>query len=376
MSGIYIHIPFCKKACHYCNFHFSTSLRNKDAMLNALKKELLLRRDYLNNEKIKTIYFGGGTPSMLDIQDLNDLLDIIYKNFQVDSDAEITLEANPDDLSQKKLYELKNETSVNRLSIGIQSFNEADLKYMNRAHDAKEAIKCLENARKIGFDNVSADLIYGTPSLSDEQWMENIKTIADFEIPHLSCYALTVEPKTALQHLIISGKTENIDEEQTARQFEILLEKSALYGYEQYEISNFCRPGFYSRHNTSYWNGITYLGIGPSAHSFNGNSRQWNIANNSKYIAAIEKEDLPFEIEILNKKDVYNEYLLTALRTKNGIDINHVKLNFGEDLAQQLLSKIDSYLRRELLIQEKDKYLLSDQGKLLADSIISDLFIV
>lgn len=375
MSGIYIHIPFCKKACHYCNFHFSTSLKLKKPMLDAIKKELELRSGYLDNEIVETVYFGGGTPSILDTGDLMEIWDIVQKNYSLSRDLEVTLEANPDDLNLEKLKNLKDYTPINRFSIGIQSFHEADLQYMNRAHQSKEAFFCIENALKVGFNNLSVDLIYGTPTMNDEQWMYNLNTIFDFGIPHLSSYALTVEPKTALEHLIEKKKTVPVEEDHSARQFEILVESTSSKGYEHYEISNFCIPPHYSKHNTSYWLGKKYLGIGPSAHSFNGISRQWNIANNAKYIEGYESNQPLFEMEELSEKEQFNEYIMTGLRTKFGIDLNLINQKWGQIIPNNFFDKIDSLSENELIIKKVEICTLSNQGKIISDSIIAELFL-
>ena len=375
MSGIYIHIPFCKKACHYCNFHFSTSLKLKKPMLDAIKKELELRSGYLDNEIVETVYFGGGTPSILDTGDLMEIWDIVQKNYSLSRDLEVTLEANPDDLNLEKLKNLKDYTPINRFSIGIQSFHEADLQYMNRAHQSKEAFFCIENALKVGFNNLSVDLIYGTPTMNDEQWKYNLNTIFDFGIPHLSSYALTVEPKTALEHLIKKKKTVPVEEDHSARQFEILVESTSSKGYEHYEISNFCIPPHYSKHNTSYWLGKKYLGIGPSAHSFNGTSRQWNIANNAKYIEGYESNQPLFEMEELSEKEQFNEYIMTGLRTKFGIDLNLINQKWGRIIPNNFFDKIDSLSENELIIKKVEICTLSNQGKIISDSIIAELFL-
>jgi oxygen-independent coproporphyrinogen-3 oxidase len=374
MSGIYLHIPFCKQACHYCNFHFSTSLRHRGPMLEAIKKELLMRKDYLEGQKIKTVYFGGGTPSLLTAAEILDIWKLIEQHYDLDKEMEVTLEANPDDLSLERLQAYKLYSPINRLSIGIQSFHEGDLQYMNRAHSGVEAKDCLGQALATGFSNISIDFIYGTPTMSDDQWRYNLRTAFAYGIPHISCYALTVEPKTALQHMIVKGKTTEVSEEQTARQFEILLAEMKAQGYEQYEISNFCRPPHYAQHNSSYWRGAHYLGVGPSAHSFNGHSRQWNIANNAKYIKALEEEQLAFEIEELSVQDQYNEYLLTALRTKWGVDLEHISKHWGKEAEAAFQEKTANYMQDGYIKKVHERLILTDEGKLLADHIISDLF--
>ncbi len=374
MSGIYLHIPFCKQACHYCNFHFSTSLKYKSDMVAAIIREIELQKDEWNHLPINTIYFGGGTPSLLTVSELEDIFAALNTAFGIQADAEITLEANPDDVTPDSLRDLRN-TPINRLSIGIQSFSEADLQYMNRAHNAHEARACLENALQAGFTNLTADLIYGTPGMSDEQWRENLHTLFDLGIPHISCYALTVEERTALAHFIQKGKSAPVDDVQSARQFDILVNEMQTHNYEHYEISNFCKSGNYSRHNTAYWQGESYLGIGPAAHSFDGERRSWNVANNAQYIRDIQTGKIPCEIEELTPKDRFNEYLMTGFRTKWGCDLNKIR-DFGEAFGQHFIEAIQPYLDEKIIIQEGDIFRLSDKGKFLSDGIISDLFLI
>jgi oxygen-independent coproporphyrinogen-3 oxidase len=372
MPGIYLHVPFCKQACHYCNFHFSTSLQQKDAMVDAILLDLEHQKNYLNGAELTSIYFGGGTPSLLSQQDLERIFSQIYTLHKVATGAEITLETNPDDLSLEKLQELKN-TPVNRLSIGIQSFAEVDLQFMNRAHNASEARTSIENALKVGFDNLTVDLIYGSPTTSDEQWAENLATIFNYPIAHLSAYCLTVEAKTALDHFVRQGKAPAVDEEQAARQFQYLLDRTREQGFEHYEISNFAKPGWYARHNSSYWLGDHYLGVGPAAHSFNGKSRQWNIANNSKYIQIFQENkdrDGLFELEILTPDQRYNEYVMTSLRTIWGTDLAKIP----DGYQTHFLSKIKPYLLQDQVQQTGHIFQLTDTGKLLADRIAMELF--
>ena len=292
MAGIYLHIPFCKQACHYCDFHFSTSMKMKDDFVNALRKEIAMQKDYLKGEPVETIYFGGGTPSLLSYEELMMLLEEVHKHYALIDHPEITLEANPDDLTPKKLKELQ-RTSVNRLSIGTQSFHAEDLQFMNRAHTSEEAIACIKNAQDADFENLTIDLIYGTPTLSDEGWIKNLETAYSLDIPHLSCYCLTVETKTALADFIRKGKAQDVDEKKSSKHFELLLNEMKKHHYEQYEISNFCKDNKYSKHNSSYWLGMKYLGLGPSAHSYNGTTRQWNVSNNAKYIKSINENHIP-----------------------------------------------------------------------------------
>ncbi len=379
MSALYLHIPFCKQACYYCNFHFSTSLKRKDEMIQALAKELILRKnDRLN--PIDTIYFGGGTPSLLSIDDLQFLLDTIYQNYRVADKPEITLEANPDNLNSDKIKALS-KSKINRLSIGIQSFFEEDLRFMNRAHTATEALNCLKEATKY-FDNITVDLIYGIPNLSSDKWRKNLQTIFNLGIKHLSCYALTVEPKTALASFINSGKYPPLDESLALEHFKILVSETKKHDFIQYEISNFGKAGYFSKHNTSYWQGKKYLGIGPSAHSFNGISRSWNIANNALYLKSIAQNELPSEIEILTKNNRFNETIMMGLRTIWGVDLNKVESEFGIVYKTKLIAQAQKHIRRGFLIIKSDAsqqlviLKITDKGLFLADGIASDLFVV
>ena len=373
MAGIYLHIPFCKQACYYCDFHFSTSMKIKDDFVIALRKEIKLQKDYLKDEVVNTIYFGGGTPSLLSYDDLMLLFDDLNENFIVAMNPEITLEANPDDLSNKKLKELR-KTSVNRLSIGVQSFHEEDLKFMNRAHTSNEALNCIKNAQDIGFENLTIDLIYGVPTLSNDNWKKNLETAYSLGIPHLSCYCLTVESKTVLADFIRKGKVPDVDEQKSSNHFEIMLEEMDKHGYEQYEISNFCKDEKYSKHNSAYWSGEKYLGLGPSAHSFNGTIRQWNVSNNSSYIKSIMENAIPNESETLTNEQRFNEYILTSLRTKWGTDINKIEKNFGSDTKETLMNQVADFIERGLIIQNNNHLFLTTKGKLIADTITSDLF--
>ncbi len=374
MAGIYLHIPFCKQACYYCDFHFSTSITYKDEMLNAIAKELLMRSKELDGQKIETIYFGGGTPSLLSADEISKLIDIIQNNFDLDEKAEITLEANPDDLYLQKLREI-NATAVNRLSIGVQSFFNEDLKWMNRAHQANEAESAVKRAQDFGLENITIDLIYGYPLLSDEKWTHNISKAVDFQIPHISSYNMTVEPKTALASMINKGNQKQMDDAQSAAQFEMLMSELKANGFEHYEISNFAKPNHYSKHNTNYWRGVHYLGVGPSAHSFDGKSRQWNVANNAKYLEALTKDKIPAEVEHLTDFDRYNEYVMTSLRTMWGIDLLKVETDFGVQAKQKLLAFADEYLDKSWLAFADGKLTLTQSGKLYADLIASELFI-
>ncbi|MEC4117609.1 radical SAM family heme chaperone HemW [Myroides phaeus] len=372
MAGIYIHIPFCKQACHYCDFHFSTSLKKKEEMLQSLKQELVLRKEELHNEVVETIYFGGGTPSILEVGEINDLIQAVYNLFSVSDNPEITLEANPDDLDYTTIYKLA-ESKVNRLSIGIQSFEEEDLKMMNRAHNSSEAISCLEEAVK-HFDNISIDLIYGIPNMSNERWLANVQRILDLGIPHISCYALTVEERTALNKLIKKGVIPSPKEEVAHNHFMLLIETLRSNGYIHYELSNFAKPGYYSKNNSAYWLGKKYLGIGPSAHSFDGVHRSWNIANNPLYIKEIQSGKLPLEIEELSLSDRYNEYIMTGLRTIWGVDVNRVHRDFGQDFYDYLIQESTHFIADGLMHREGDVLTITDKGKFLSDGIASDLF--
>lgn len=372
MSCIYIHIPFCKQACHYCDFHFSTSLKKKDEMVQALAKEIRLRKAEFADETVETIYFGGGTPSILEVSDLRMLIDEIYTNYAVAENPEITVEANPDDLSEERVIALS-ENKINRLSIGIQSFCEEDLKLMNRAHNAEEAKKCLEIATKY-FDNITADLIYGIPGLTNEKWRHNIQTLLDLNIPHISSYALTVEPKTALQKFIKQGTVPQPDDAVAHEQFLMLVDILEANGFVHYELSNFGKPGYFSKNNSAYWLGKKYLGIGPSAHSYDGTNRSWNIANNSLYLKSLAENRLPSEIETLTETDRYNEYIMTGLRTVWGVSLERIKTEFGENMLQYLLQNAERYLKDEKLILENNILRTTKKGKFFCDGIASDLF--
>ena len=375
MAGIYIHIPFCKQACHYCNFHFSTSLGQKDAMIEAIRHEIFLQKNYLNGQKIDTIYFGGGTPSLLSAEELTKIIDTIHQYFFINKNAEITLEANPDDLTETKIQSFKRHTPINRLSIGVQSFSEDDLRYMNRAHNAEESKKCIQNAQNQGFENLTIDLIYGSPTTSNEQWLQNLETVFELQIPHLSSYALTVEPKTILDKHIQKGITYAPDEEKTAQQFQILMSQTAKNNFEHYEISNFAKNGQYARHNTAYWTGNSYLALGPSAHSFDGNSRQWNISNNALYIKSLANNKVPFEIEILTAAQQYNEYVMTALRTMWGCDLKKIQSQFPS-FESYFLQNIAIFVAQNNVFRADDHFKLTPSGKLLADGIASALFFI
>lgn len=374
MAGIYIHIPFCKQACHYCDFHFSTSLKKKDEMINALIRELQLRKNEFKDEIVETIYFGGGTPSLLTIDEVQLLIDEVYRDYRIIERPEVTLEANPDDLSTQKIKELT-ASPVNRLSIGIQSFFEDDLKLMNRAHNADEAKKCLDEAT-VHFGNISIDLIYGIPGMSNEKWIQNVKTALSFGVSHISSYALTVEPKTALEKFIKKGIIDNVDDELAEQHFLILIKLLEENNFLHYELSNFGKEGYFSKNNTAYWLGKKYLGVGPSAHSYDGARRSWNISNNTRYIHSISKDILPSESEILKNTDKYNEYIMTGLRTVWGVSLNKVEFEFGISFKEYLVQQAEKYIQDGLLSYNEDTLKTTKKGKFLTDGIASDLFIL
>lgn len=374
MSGIYIHIPFCKQACHYCDFHFSTSLKKKDEMVLALAKEIEMRKSEFQNQQVGTIYFGGGTPSILEISDLKLLIDAVYSNYKVVENPEITVEANPDDLSKERIIELSNN-KINRLSIGIQSFFEDDLKMMNRAHNSQEAKECLEFATQY-FDNISVDLIYGIPEMSNEKWLQNIETALAFNIPHISSYALTVEPKTALHTFIQKGIIPQPDDEVAQEHFQILVDKLSENDFIHYELSNFGKENYFSKNNSSYWLGKKYIGIGPSAHSYDGEKRSWNVSNNSLYLKSIQENKLASETEILSKIDKYNEYVMTGLRTIWGISLDRIETEFGKTYLDYLNQQAAKYIEDHLLFVDENILRTTKKGKFLSDGIASDLFLL
>ena len=375
MAGLYIHIPFCKQACHYCDFHFSTSLGNREKIIQAIGTEIGFQKDYLSGEEIETIYLGGGTPSILFSSELHSILDAIHKNFSVKAGAEVTLEANPDDLTSAKLGAFRSE-GVNRLSIGIQSFDDVILKSLNRAHDGQMAKACVHLAREAGFDNISVDLIYAIPEQADKDWRRNIEEVLQLQPQHISSYSLTIEEKTVFGKWARQGKMKAVDDDIAAAQLNILVDTLEKNQYEQYEVSNFSRPGFQSLHNSNYWRNKNYLGIGPSAHSYNGSSRQWNIGNNHLYLQSILQEKIPSTMEILRREDKINEYLLTTLRTSWGTDLNVLRQHFSYDLSIQHKDYLQSLFERKFATLENDALRLTKAGKLLADKIASDLFVL
>jgi oxygen-independent coproporphyrinogen III oxidase len=377
LSGVYIHIPFCKQACHYCNFHFSTSLKYKDELIESLVKEITITPYFIkanaNDKQIDTIYFGGGTPSILNADELELIFDTLHKKFIISSNAEITLEANPDDITAKKLAEWKH-IGINRLSVGIQSFNDGELKWMNRAHTAADSLRCIKEISNQGFTNFSVDLIYGSPLLSNDAWKRNAEIVIEKKIPHISCYALTIEPKTPLDKMIRLHKTMPVDPERQADQFLLLMNWMNQAGYEHYEISNYALPGMRSRHNSSYWSGEHYYGFGPSAHSFDGKSRRWSVANNAVYIKSLQDNSIPFEEEILSPVQKLNEYIMTSLRTMEGLDLVKVNNEFGIQYKEKLAIKSNRYLLDKKLSSKDSSLILTTEGKLFADGIASDLF--
>jgi len=384
-GAIYIHIPFCKQACHYCDFHFSTSMKKKEEMVLALAKELQMRKtellDCARSDKndaefweVETIYFGGGTPSVLTTEEIEFLIAEVYRHYNVVENPEITLEANPDDLTSERIVELS-KSSINRLSIGIQSFFEADLTMMNRAHNSEEAQKCLELATQY-FDNISIDLIYGIPGMSNEHWQQNIETALRFGVPHISSYALTVEPKTALNTLIQKGKIDAPKDEVAEAHFQILVDTLEKNGFIHYELSNFGKENYFSKNNSAYWLGKKYIGIGPSAHSYDGISRSWNVANNALYLKAMQQNQLPNEVEILSTADRYNEYIMTGLRTIWGVDLDRIEKEFGESYLDYLIKQSEKFVKDELLSIENNILKPTSKGKFLTDGIASDLFIL
>jgi oxygen-independent coproporphyrinogen-3 oxidase len=375
MAGIYVHIPFCKQACYYCDFHFSTNQEVRMRLVECIKDELILQKSYLKNQVVNTIYFGGGTPSLLNEDELKLILDAIRDNFELNNTIEITLEANPDDLSESNLSYFK-KLGINRLSIGIQSFHNPFLSFLHRTHSAEKAIEGIKNARKIGFNNISIDLIYAIPGESNEQWLADIDQALALSPEHISCYSLTIEEKTVFGKWAAAGKLKIVEDDIAAQHLELLMEKLEANGYEHYEISNFAKPGFHSKHNSSYWNSELYLGVGPSAHSYNGLTRQFNISNNHLYIKSIHQQQVPFEQETLSREDKINEYLLISLRTAKGANLLKLKTEFECDLIEKENAYINSLLAKNLALLENNTLRLTKKGKLVADKIASDLFIL
>jgi len=374
MAGIYLHIPFCRQACHYCDFHFSTSHKNKGEFVASLLKEIELRRDYLQGEKIETIYFGGGTPSLLSTDEIARIIDRLQEHHDLSEVKEITLEANPDDLTATYLRKLRH-TPVNRLSIGIQSFRDEDLKLMNRAHDSRQALRCVPEAADIGFENITIDLIYGIPGLTMSDWKRNLETAHQLPVNHLSSYCLTVEPKTALAFQVKKGTIPAVDDDAAADQFDYLIEYTEAAGMPWYEVSNFAKPGFESKHNSSYWTGARYLGLGPSAHSFNGKNRSWNVKSNAGYIQQINENRLPSEEETLTSEERFNEVVLTSLRTRKGLTLSDIRKYANENTLKLILEKCRQKSDLGLLIINDENIVLTRKGLLFADAIASEFFI-
>lgn len=375
MSGIYIHIPFCKSKCAYCNFFSLVSEKKINDYVNSLKREIVSRKDYLGGEKVKTIYFGGGTPSLLPTKYIDEILKILNNNFDLVSNPEITLEANPDTIDKEQLFELKS-LGINRISVGIQSFHDDDLKYLDRKHDSRHALQIIDDLKCVGFEKLTLDLIYGIPTLTEEKWNKNLDIFFSTGISHLSAYALTVEPKTILGQRIEKGDLQDVDEDETIRHYEILIDRTKENGFEHYEISNFAKPGCRSQHNSIYWNDEKYLGLGPSAHSYDGNSRQWNVSSLTKYIQLIDSyTECYYEKEILSTEDKFNEYVMTSLRTSWGCDIEKVAAKYGGSYSEHFLKNIKKYLESGEMLKDFNTYRLTDEGMLFADGIAAELFI-
>lgn len=374
MAGIYLHIPFCKQACYYCDFHFSTNIDLQEKMIEALLSEITIQSNYLGKEILSTIYFGGGTPSLLSPKQLDNLLDKVHTTFKVSEDIEITLEANPDDLSVEKLNSLKS-LGINRLSIGLQSFSAPHLSYLNRIHTSKESLQCIAEAQNAGFENISIDLIYGIPANNHDVWRNDIETAISLGVEHISAYCLTIEDSTVFGNWLKKGKIKAVEDDFSAEQFEIMIEKLEIVGYEQYEVSNFAKPDMYSKHNSSYWQQIPYLGIGPGAHSFNGSFRQYNISNNPKYIKSINEGAIPYTTDPLTKNDFINERILISLRTKWGLDVKKLKNELKYDLLKERTAYLQQLEENGLVTLNNSILTLTTKGKLLADYISTELFI-
>ena len=375
MAGIYIHIPFCKSKCAYCNFFSLASQSKMNDYLDALKNEIVSRNQYLGNEMVETIYFGGGTPSLLSADDIAEIIEILHKNFNIISKPEITLEVNPDTVDKEKLISLK-EKGINRISVGIQSFNDDDLRYLDRKHNSKHALQIIDDLKSVDFDKLTLDLIYGIPTLTEEKWNKNLDIFFSTGISHLSAYALTVEPKTILGQKIEKGILQDVNEDATIRHYEILIERTKECEFEHYEISNFAKKGFRSQHNSIYWKDVKYLGLGASAHSYDGNSRQWNVSNLTKYINTDFETDTDFfERELLTKDDKFNEYVMTSLRTSWGCDINKIASEYGISYANHFLKNVKSYVDKGIMLKNDNSYILTDNGMLLADGIASEIFV-
>ena len=374
MSGIYIHIPFCKSKCAYCNFFSLVTEKKVDDYVSALKKEIIDRKSYLDDELVKTIYFGGGTPSLLPVKYVEEIMELLHKNFNIVANPEVTLEINPDTIDKDKMFALKS-LGVNRMSVGIQSFHDDDLRYLGRRHDSRHAMLVLDDMNSVGFQKITLDLIYGMPTLTEEKWNENLDIFFSTGITHLSAYALTVEPKTILGQKIEKAELQEVSEEETIRHYNILVERTKENGFEHYEISNFAKEGCRSQHNSIYWKDVKYLGLGPSAHSYDGNSRQWNVSNLTKYIQLVEDSGEYYEKEILTLDDKFNEYVMTSLRTSWGCDIEKIERDYGKSYAHNFLKNIKKYLDSGIMLKDFNTYHLTDEGMLFADGIAADLFV-
>ena len=383
MSGIYLHIPFCKSKCAYCNFFSLVTEKKIDDYVLALKKEIINRKSYLGDDVVKTIYFGGGTPSLLPVKYVEEILELLHKNYNIISNPEVTLEINPDTIDKDKMLELKH-LGVNRMSVGIQSFNDDDLRYLGRRHDSRHALQVLDDLSSVGFDRITLDLIYGMPTLTEEKWNHNLDIFFSTGISHLSAYALTVEPKTILGQKIEKEELQEVSEEDTIRHYNILVERTKENGFEHYEISNFAKEGCRSQHNSIYWQDVKYLGLGPSAHSYDGDSRQWNVSNLTKYIQFVNSDtDLDtdtdmgryYEREILSKEDKYNEYVMTSLRTSWGCNVDKIERDYGKSYAHNFLENIKKYLDSGIMLMKNNNFILTDEGMLFADGIAADLFV-
>jgi oxygen-independent coproporphyrinogen-3 oxidase len=372
MAGIYIHIPFCKKLCHYCDFYHVIAQDDNSAYIDALKKEAEMRQNYLAGEPVKTIYIGGGTPSVLTAGELENIIGFLGKLFVIEPENEITVELNPDDITGNYLKELR-QININRISLGVQSWRDEDLKMMNRRHTALEAQDAIEKSINAGFDNISVDLIYGIPGMGIDNWASNLDKTLSFDIRHLSAYHLTIEPGTVFGKMKEKGVLEEVDEEESTAEFNLLIDKTTSAGFIHYEISNFGKPDYFSVHNTNYWKQVSYLGLGPSAHSFNGYSRQWNIRDLKKYIKALKGGKLLFEREELDIKTRFNEYIMTSLRTMWGIDLEYVEKIFEKEGYDYVVNLSGKFINYGLMKQENNNLVLTNQGKMISDNIISEM---
>lgn len=375
MAGLYIHIPFCKQACYYCDFFFSTRQEQRTELVRAISSEIALQKNYLNGESLETIYVGGGTPSILLDEELDQILNAVHANFSIAESREITLEGNPDDLTKEKLDYLF-RAGINRISVGIQTFDNAILKSLNRAHDNLMARGCIDDAKNSGFKNISIDLIYAIPGRSDEDWEKDINEAIALSPQHISSYSLTIEEKTVFGKWTKQGKMKPVDDDVAARQLALLIDILERSNYEQYEVSNFSKPGFQSRHNSNYWKNRIYLGVGPSAHSYNGESRQYNVSNNSMYLRSIQQEKVPSTVEVLSREDKINEYLLTSLRTSWGADLKILREEYSWDIINKNWDYVQSLQTKGLIEIEDNILRLTRQGRFLADKIASDLFVI